>query len=402
MKPLLLTTLALATLGASAQDLQTALAQGKVSLEVRTRYEYDTDQAYTAPASSKTATALTNRTILGYKTGEYYGVSANLQFLDVSTLFDVNRFNDGFNNKTEAAKISDPHQDRILQGYLEWKGLKVGRQTLSVDNQRFIGGGAWSQAPKSYTGATFKGNFGLPWMELHAGHITDILMSDGTHRDLKLEFARIRFTPCKAIAITPFYYAADVANATAPTVPVTTYTATSSYQHRGLRADGAWNGLIYEASYAQQRTYKDGTEAKVPDRIYRMGMVGYKYQDYSIKIVREALESGYTTPDASLHGFYGYSDRISTTPTAGLVDTYLQGNAKAWGISFEAQYHFFKAESDRSLDYGKELDLLVNYPVSKNVSILAKFADYKGDGEVTSSSLDKDLRKFWFMTTYKF
>lgn len=403
MKPIILSALAVATLGASAQDLQTAITSGKASLEIRPRYEYDDDGAYTAPAKSKTATALTNRTILGYKTGEFYGVSANMQFLDVSTLLDVDRFNDGFNNQTKSAKISEPDQNRILEGYIQWKGLKVGRQMLGVDNGRFIGSGAWSQAPKSYTGATFKGNFGLSWMELHAGYISDILQSDGTHRDAALRFARIRLQPIKALAITPFYFAADVSKYTTPTVPSSTTLASSSYQHHGVRADGSWKGILYEASFAKQSDYRSGTVAAVPDRIYRMGMIGYKYQNLSLKLVRESLESGYATPDASLHGFYGYSDRISTTPANGLVDTYLQGDAKILGVTLEVQYHDFKAQKDVAKDnYGKELDIQLNYPLTKNITLTAKYADYKGDGEVTTNSMDKDLRKFWFQTTYKF
>lgn len=418
MKRIFLSTLALTTLGTSAQDLQSALTQGKASLEIRTRYEYDNDDAaqfFTAPSTKvyrpETATALTNRTILGYKTGDFFGVSASLQFLDVSTILGVDNFNDGFNGKTDHAKVSDPHQDRILQGFLAWKGLKIGRQTLSVDNQRFIGAGAWSQAPKSYTGATFLGNFGLPWMELHAGYLSDVLLSDGTHRDANLRFARVRFTPLKALAITPFYYATDVSAYTPATVPVgTAVTPQSSLQHRGLRADGSWKGLLYEASYAQQRPYRDGTEAKVPSSLYRMGMLGYQYQGYSLKVVREALESGFSTPDASLHGFYGWSDRVATTSTKGLVDSYLQASAKTLGLEIEAQYHLFKAETDGT-KFGKELDLQVNYPLTKSFSVLAKYADYKGDSEATGLTgvgsttklyLEKDLRKFWFQTTYKF
>lgn len=408
MKPIVLSALALATLGASAQDLQTAITKGKVNVELRARYEYDEDYQNT-PA--KTATGLTLRTIVGYRTGDYYGVSANIQALDVSTIFDVDRFNDGFNNQTKSAKIGDPHQDRILEGYLEWKGLKAGRQTLSVDNQRFIGAGQWSQAPKSYTGVTLKNNFGLSWAELHAGYINDILLSDGTHRDAHLRFARIRFQPLKELAVTPFYYSADVKPYTTPTVPTSSTAATSSYQHHGLRADGSWNGLLYEVSFAKQMDYRNGTAAKVPVALYRMGMIGYKYKDASIKVVRESLEKGYTTPDASLHGFYGYADRISTTPSKGLVDTYVQADAKALGFALEVQYHWFNAQTDHSVNYGKELDLVLNYPVSKNLTFTGKYAAYLGEkdgadltayGASTDLQLDKSMRKFWLQATYKF
>lgn len=409
MKPAILTGLALATLVAPAQDLQSVLTGGKASLEIRTRYEYNEDSS-TRP--SKSAVGLTNRTILGYRTGSLYGISANLQFLDVSTLLGVSNFNSGYNGVSEHSRIAEPHQDRLLQGYLEWKGLKVGRQILSVDNQRLIGPGAWSQAPKSATGATFQGNLGLSWMEVHAGYVNDIVLSDNTHRDAALRFARIRFQPLKELAITPFYYTADVAAYTTPTVPTPSTTLpSSSYQHRGLRADGTWKGLLYEASFAKQAAYREGTAAKVPDALYRMGMVGYRYKDASLKVVRESLEAGFNTPDAALHGYYGWSDRVATTPSLGLVDTYIQGNAKALGLEFEAQYHGFKADAASGPDYGRELDLQVNCPITKSFSILAKYADYHGNAEAagltgygskTRLYLESDLKKFWLQTTYKF
>jgi len=401
VKQLLLTGLALTTLGATAQDLQSAITKGKVSLEVRTRYEYDQDYA---TAVSKSATALTNRLVLGYKTGEFNGVSATLQFLDVRPVLSVKNYNDGVNGKTNYASIKEPYQDRILQGYLEWKGLKVGRQTLAVDNQQFIGAGAWNQAPKSFTAATYKGNFGLPWMEVHAGHITEIVSSTNVARNLKMEFARVRFQPLKELAVTPFYYAAN--ETTAPT---------TSYQHRGISADGSWNGILYGATFAEQSAYKSATAATVPDAKYRMGMIGYKYQGVSLTYNDIRMEKKYQTPEGALHGFYGWSDRVSSSnttatalPSKGLEDSWFQANAKVYGVALEAQYHFFNAQTDGS-HYGTEVDISADYAINKNFSVLAKFADYRGDGSISATSTDatklflnKNLTKYWLQTTYKF
>lgn len=373
---------------AGQAPLLEALAKAKLSLEVRTRYEHVDDSAFVAPATHKTANALTNRTILGLETGDLWGAKATLQFANVTALGDE-RYNSTLNGHTQFATVQDPGQTQVLQAFVAWKGVKLGRQILSVDNQRFIGPGTWSQMPKSFTGVTVQQTFGLSWFELHAGHLTRIHTSTGVNRELKAEFARLRFQPWSFLAITPSIFAVEE-----PTTPAT------SYQHRGLRLDGSWKGVMYEAAYAQQRRYADATTT--PDRSYRQVMVGYKAKDWSVKAAHEALEGGFDTPLASLHGYYGWSDRIGRTPAAGLEDQYLQAELKRWGFTFEVQAHRFRAES-ASLAYGKELNASVIYPLTKAFSVQFKAADYQADAEVPAAgSLNRDLRKVWLMTTFKF
>jgi len=382
-------TLAMLTFPLSAQDaLVEALSKGKLSLELRTRYEHDDDQAFLPPADHKTANALTNRTILGFTSKPLFDISLNLQFVNVTALGDE-RYNSTLNGQTRYATVQDPGLTQVLQGYFSWKGLKVGRQVLSVDNQRFIGPGAWSQTPKSFTGATFQSSFGLSWMEVYGGHLIRLHTSTGINRDLKADFLRVRFTPFPFLNVTPFVFATE--ETTAPT---------TSYLHRGLRVDGRWKGLIYEASYAQQRGYKESTVTA--DRSYRQGMAGYAFKVVTLKAVHEELEGGFDTPLSSLHGFYGWSDRLGKTPVNGLIDQYLQAEAKAWGITFEAQVHRFKAQRI-SQNYGQEVDLSLIRPVTKNLTLQVKWADYRGDSEApTAGSLNLDLKKFWLMSTFKF
>ena len=384
--PLLLLPAAL-PLAAQAPVLE-ALAKGKASLELRTRYEHVEDQAFTAPADHKTANAFTNRTLLGLETGELFGVKANLQFASVTALGEE-RYNSGLNGRTQFASVQDPGLSTVLQAFVAWKGLKVGRQMLAVDNQRFIGAGAWAQLPKSYTGVTLQQNFGLKWFELHAGHLTRLQSSTGINKEMKAEFLRLRFQPWTFLAVTPFIFAVD--ETTAPA---------TSHQHQGLRLDGKWSGLLYEASFARQRRYKDAKTT--PERLYRQGSLGYGQKTWSIKAVHEELEGGFDTPLSSLHGFYGWSDRLAKTPAAGLVDQFIQGEMKRWGFTFEVQAHRFKAYAG-SQAYGSELDVSVTHPITRNLTFLLKAADYRADaGAPASGSLNKDLRRFWLMTTFKY
>jgi hypothetical protein len=404
MRPLPL-LLAILSLPLSAQaPLLDALSKGKATLELRTRFEHTEDQDFKAPADHKTANAFTNRTLLGFETGALWDLKATLQFANVTAIGDE-RYNSGLNGRTNLALVQDPGNTEVLQAYISWKGFKLGRQVLRVDNQRFIGPGAWSQMPKAFTGLTYQGNFGTKWVELSAGHLTQLTTSLSQTRALKVDFARLRFTPIQEVALTPFWFGVE------ETTRLYGASPDNSVQHVGLRADGTWNGLVYDASFAQQRAYKAST--KTASRDYLSLMAGYAFsKTLSLKATHEvlggaprtdALQNAFTTPMSSLHGFYGWSDRLGATPATGIVDDFLQLEAKGWGLAFEVQAHAFKPEqTDRGFTkYGRELDVSVTWPVTKNFELTLKAGDYKGDGAATAP-YNKDLRKLWLMSTFKF
>jgi hypothetical protein len=362
------------------------------------------DQDCKAPADHKTANALTNRTLLGFETGKLWGVGATLQFANVSALGEE-RYNDGLNGKTRLATVQDPGNTEVLQAYLSWNGFRLGRQVLKVDNQRFIGPGAWSQMPKAFNGLTYQGSLGTRWVELHAGHLVQLTTSLGQTRALKVDFARFRFTPWSAVAITPFWFGVE------ETTRLYGATPDGSVQHLGVRADGSWKGLLYDASVARQKAYKDST--RTADRDYLSLMAGYAFgKDFRVKATHEALEgaakndpiqNAFTTPLASLHGFYGWSDRLGATPVTGIVDDYLAGEGKVWVLNLEAQAHSFKPEkTDRGFSrYGTELDFSAAWPVTRNFELMVKVGDYRGDA-AAAAPYNKNLRRFWLMSTFRF
>jgi len=367
---------------AAQSPLDSALAGAAVHLEIRARYEHTEDAS-----GDKTANAPTVRTILGITTAPVSGIKATLDFANV-TAIGPERYDSGLNGHTQYALVQDPGQTQVLQGFLEGYGFKAGRQIISFDNQRFIGPGAWSQMPKTFTAALFENRTWIPGAEFTVGHLFSIHTSLGKNRRLDGNVARLRWSPDERLAITPFWYGIGE-----PTAPAT------SYQHLGVRADGAFHWLTYEATVAQQRPYLDGV---IPQRMYRMGAIGAKGDAWSARYVEERLEDGFQTPLSSLHGFYGWSDRIGVTPAGGLIDRYLQGTAKAGAFNVEVQVHRFNAEQTGLL-YGREVDASVEWKPAKAWSLLAAIGRYDADaGAPSAGALNKDLSKFWLMTTYRF
>jgi hypothetical protein len=369
--------------------LADAFAAGKASVEFRTRYEHDDDAAFVPPATHKTANALTNRTLLGYVTGPFHDLRASLEFLGVNVI-GTQRYNDGLNNLTRYATVTDPPQTLFNQAFLSFKGLKLGRQSVSVDNQRFIGPGAWSQTPKTFNGAVFQNDTWLPWTDLLLGHLTQFHSSTGIDQKIRGDFARFRLSPTDTFHVTPFWYGFDQV-----TTPAT------SVQHRGLRLDGkVLDWVIYEASYAQQRAYAASTTTL--DRQYRCAMVGLAHGALTLKVVDEELEGGFATPYSALHSYYGDSDRIAATPANGLNDHYLLAEYRLQATTFEMQFHRFSAH-EGGQPYGREWNLKGWRSFGKHLTVFLEWAGYAADPTApVAQNLNRDLKKVWLMTNLRF
>jgi len=133
-------------------DLVSALTSGKTGINVRARYEgVDKDNLL------KDANALTARLRLNYRTGDWQGWSA---FAEYDHVFHVIRdFNAGGGTTPDKdgvyQTVADPKGSDLNQLYLEytvsedWK-LRIGRQRVLLDNQRFVGGVGWRQNEQTY------------------------------------------------------------------------------------------------------------------------------------------------------------------------------------------------------------------------------------------------------------
>ena len=131
---------------AAAEDITTALTSGTVYGDFRLRYEnVEQDNAL------KDANALTLRSMLGYNTGSYEGLSATVEFEDSRVVAGQ----DSYAPETAGySVIADPETTELDQGYLQYKTdmltVKAGRQVLTLDNHRFVGHVGWRQDRQTF------------------------------------------------------------------------------------------------------------------------------------------------------------------------------------------------------------------------------------------------------------
>lgn len=390
-RPLMLAT-AIGTLTAplllqsafAAETLADAFTQGKANLSTRTRFEWVKDDGF-----KEKAEALTNRTVFGYKTAETMGFVAGLEFENVFHLADEH-YNSGTtghgNAKTQYPTVADPDLTQVNQAYLDWKGLKLGRQKVVVDNARFIGDVGWRQNDQTFDAVTYTNADLIPKTTFSLGYLHKVNTISGASRKVSAPMLTLKFSPVKEHSITALYYGVD--EKTAPA---------SSWQHLGLRANGSLSDFIYDVAYAHQNDYADGT---TPDANYYDLQLGYKIQGWTIKAQHEVLKPGFKTPLATLHAYNGWVDKFLSTPAKGLKDTNLKVSTKAWDTMFTVALHDFRAE-DGGQKFGRELDLMVSKDWTDRFSTLIKYGNYRA-ASGAPGTLGKSAQKIWLQTQYKF
>ncbi len=89
------------------------------------------------------------------------------------------------------------------------------------------------------------------------------------------------------------------------------------------------------------------------------------------------------------------ADKFLGTPANGVQDIYVTVKGAVAGVKLSATYHNLTSDAN-DIDYGNELDLVANYQVNKNYSLLAKFANYSADDYST------DTNKLWLQAVAKF
>ncbi|QJB70311.1 alginate export family protein [Parasphingorhabdus halotolerans] len=351
------------------------------------------------------ATASTLRVKAGIESGEWQGFSFKVEGEAIANV-GAEKFNDTLNGKTQFPVVADPEDVVLNQAYVRWRhegvaDIKLGRQTVNLDNQRWIGSVGWRQNDQTMDAALvtvspakgFSATYGYSW------RVNRIFGPDspiGTFRNNDIHLIQASYDAPVIGSITAYAYLLDIPNAPG-----------ASSQTYGVRLAGKQDlggaKLLYTAEYAQQSDYGPNPANFRHD--YLLLEPGIATGPVTVKIGLERLEGDGTTalrtPLATLHAFNGWADKFLNTPANGLRDIYgdvvVKPNGPKWlkETTFRAVYHDYKSTSG-NLDYGQEWNFLIARSFGKHVSVSLKYADYDSDGFAT------DTQKFWFTTQLKF
>jgi len=372
----------------AGDNITEALTGGKATMDMRVRYE-----GVTQDNTLDDATALTVRTRLGYKTGDFMNISGFLEMSNVTSLTADEDYNSKTNGNTGYSVIADPTNTILNRAYLDYTGiadttLRYGQQRIIYDNARFIGNVGWRQTEQTYT-AFRVSNKSLSDTTLDYAYLSNRYKITTAPENISAHLLNASYSGLGVGKLTGYAYLLEFPDAPA-----------SSSKTLGVRFNGATKGdikFVYTAEYANQSEYKDGSQG---DKAYMRLIGGVGMSGVTVSVGYEVLGSdngayGFTTPLATLHGQNGWADQFLATPANGLVDTTLKVAGKLAGVKLVGVYHNYTAD-EGSADYGTELDLLAVKKFGKNYSVGLKYASY------TADTWKVDTDKVWLWGGLKF
>lgn len=344
------------------------------------------------------ATASTFRLRAGVRTGEWNGLSALVEGEAILAI-GASDYNYTMNGMTAFPVVADPEDLLLNQAWLRWRPLdgvevKGGRQVVNLDNQRWMGSVGWRQNDQTFDAlrASVEPLDGVSADYIYSWRVNRIFGPDspmGIWRDTDIHGARLGVDVGSAGTVSAYGYWLDI-----PAAP-TSSSRTFGVRFAGSQDLGAVN-LLYAAEYARQTPH--GANPNSGGHDYMLIEPGFAVAGVTMKFGFERLDgdgtSALQTPLATLHAFNGWSDKFLGTPANGLRDLYIDARYRLSdgplnGLGLRAAYHDFSS-TRLDLHYGSEIDAVISYPVTNQVTVLAKLARYEAD------DFASDTTKFWF------
>ncbi|MEN7341894.1 MAG: alginate export family protein [Pseudomonadota bacterium] len=384
---------------AESASLAEAITGGDAYLNFNTRYEY-VDQDNPLDEGS----ALTLLTRFGYKTGTWNKFSAHVEFEDSRILLGFDEYAvppTGFNTG-EFSVIADPETTELDQAYVQYAdaetgfSLRVGRQIVSYDSQRFVGAVPWRQDWQTFDGVHAEYT-GIDKLKIKAGHLYKRNRIFATDGDLDSSDNLIDIT-----YQTPFGTLGGYAYLLEVDSAVNNSLDTVGVRFTGSQPIGE-NKLSYKFEYATQDAEQGAADF---DADYLLAEGALALKPVTIKLGLEVLGSddgqyGFATPLATLHKFNGWADLFLATPAAGLEDIYVAVSGKFQKFGYSVIYHDFTANESLAGadDLGSEINLLLTRPLGDRYKFGFKYADYSAGSD---SFATVDTERLWLWLSAKF
>ncbi len=379
---------------AYAGEFTDALTGGVASVDARVRYEGVSQDG------KEDASAFTERTRLGYLTGDFKGFTGFIEMSDTAALgsredYYVPKGSYAGGDPAKAV-VLDPTFTALNQAWISYKfdetTVKAGEQRIIFDN-RFLGNVGWRQKEQTYSGVSIHAE-SIPKTTLDYAYIVNANNVIGSDVAMSTHAFQAAFNGLPFGKVTGYAYLIDNDVATS-----------TDSQTLGARFNGATSlsedlKVKYHIEYASQDDYAD---SKSVGGEYMRTELGLMYKTGSITLGQEKLGgngvSAFQTPLGTVHAFNGWADMfigpVGGTPKNGLVDNYINLSGKALGLKMAAIYHDFSSDVGGE-QYGTEYDLLVAKKFSKTYTTGIKYAAYSADTYL------KDTNKLWVWVDVKF
>ena len=380
------------------------LTMGSFDAKLRLGYEYS-DFENKPVDTANAAEGLSLSSYLGYRSGELGGVSFYVQGHN-NTNF-VEDFNDGIGGADGSYDvIADTEATSLHQAYIDLSlipdtKIRLGRQEFLLDDVRFFGNVGWRNTAQTFDGVSLV-NKSLPDTAITLGLFNKV----NTIFDTQVGFDSIgvinaKYTGIKDHSIAGFVYLVD-ADEDETGVKGAGSKDSATY---GFRANGKFDALGYDFTFAQQSDYQD-TDGRDAQFVHAFG--SYKVGDWTPGIgymfMSDAGSDGksFDTLFSTAHKYNGWSDQFLGSNGGGLVDGlqdyYASIGGKVMGNKVVFAAHYFDTANSDVEEYGYEYNALIARPITKRLTASIKGAYYDGNDDGTKS---QDETVVWFRLDYK-
>jgi hypothetical protein len=385
---------------------------GAVKMDLNYRWEnVDQDAGPVIPGSRphrtvETANANTARLRLGLLSPTFYDLQAYAEYEGNYAMQED--YNSIRNGRTQYSVIADPDLSELNQFWLSYKGIpdtlvKVGRQRIKFDDDRFIGNVGWRQMESTYDAIllTHK-NQTLFGLTVNAGYIDSVRTIVSTKEKMNSPILNVNYKVGDWGNLIGYGYWLDYRE------PENFAKSSQTY---GLRFDGKSPqffdtlNAIYTAEWGKQSDYADNPNHYQADRINLMaGATAYNLtlSGAMEQLNGTGLNKTFNTPLGTNHAFQGWADLFinslnNNTLGNGIRDVFATVSYKMMNDSliFTGVYHDFSDDTG-VVQYGKEWDFSVLKKFGKHYSLLAKYANYNAD------SFSTDTQKIWLQGNVSF
>jgi hypothetical protein len=389
-------------------DILESLLTGKVYFNNRLRLE----NADTTGRDS--STAITNRLRLGYASKPFHGFRGFVEMENIASPDEGNYFVPATSGGTSTRTvIADPAGTEMNQAYAHYNSdsvtgsdvsldIKVGRQRIKIDDDRFIGNVGWRQREQTFDAVNVKSDLGVEGLTaqyVFVWQVRRIFGDEGPNWDSQSHLFNASYKVIPELKVTPFLYLLDFEDDS----------PANSVNNVGVRFTGDIGRdsedanrpfFDYELTYAQQSDAGDNTTdydaefLAVQGRLILKG-TGSATVGYQLLGSDDGM-AAFRFPLGTNHKFQGFADTFLGTPANGLQDLYVGGALDLpYGIKSSATIHQFWSD-EGSTDLGYEIDLVASKKIYPNWAVLLKVAHFDGDNGM------QDTTRVWAQTELQF
>ncbi|MEM1379632.1 MAG: alginate export family protein [Pseudomonadota bacterium] len=315
------------------------------------------------------------------------------------------RFDDGEGAPRNRGVIPDPSLLNLNELFAEYRGLdgvrvRIGRQTLSFDDERFVGAVAFRQNAQSFDAirTTLSGAGGLSVDVAQVVGVARPLGARGSPRRLESESLLIRAAlPFRYGSVVGYRYGLDLGEDQSPTPLAGGRSITYGAAVKGQVGERPAS-LSYHGELAQQENRTTGETVA-----FGRAKLGLAFERVAFDMSYDRFAAGteaFQTPLGTNRAFQGHADVFLVTPATGLADTALGiryqvgdfGPIRRVGLSVRGHRFDPTTAGPR---YGHELDVIATAQW-RRFTLSTERAAYVAEG------FGDDVTRWWLTVATSF